>query len=101
MSYYERKQDKKLQAYKRLVVSKGKYYGETDTKNKVIKINKKIHKTKPLHKRRYPELADSIYHEREHALHPKMHEKTVYKRTHKAMKTISKKESQKLYRMFQ
>ena len=89
-----------LSAYKKQVVSKGKWYGETDVHKKVIKINKSIHKTHPLHKKRYPELADSILHETLHAKHPKAIEKEVYKKTHKMIKTMGPKRKKKLYSLF-
>jgi len=89
-----------LNAYKKKVVSGTKWYGETDTDGKVIKINKKLHKERPLHKKRYPELADSILHETLHAKHPQMTEKETYKKTHKMIKKIGKKGKQKLYNLF-
>lgn len=55
-------------------------YGETIIKKgqpPVIKINVKKHKGNRA------ELADTIKHELMHAKHPKMHEKTVYKKTGK------------------
>ena len=89
-----------LDAYKKQVVSKGKWYAETDTHKKVIKVNKKMHKTHPLHKKQYPELKDTLIHETFHAKHPNWTEKKTYKETHKRVKTIGKKESHKLYNMF-
>ena len=90
-----------LNAYKKQVVSKGKWYAETDTHKKVIKVNKKMHKTHPLHKKQYPELADTIYHELHHAKHPEATEKETYKKTHKAIKTMGPKAKKKLYSLFQ
>lgn len=89
-----------IKAFKKKTVSKGKWYGETDLDKKVIKVNKKFHKTNPLHKKQYPELLDTIKHETLHAEHPKMTEKEVYKRTHKAVKTMGNKEKSRLYSMF-
>ena len=90
-----------LKAYKKKVVTGTKWFAETETgKNKVIKINKKLHKTHPLHKKQYPELADTIYHEKFHALHPQVTEKETYKKTHKAIKTMGRKEKNKLYSLF-
>lgn len=74
-------------------------YGETiisKGKPPVIKINVKKHKGDRA------ELADTIKHELMHARHPKMHEKTVYKKTEKALshaeqeKLISKLRMKKL-----
>lgn len=73
-------------------------YGETiirKGKPPVIKINVKKHKGNRA------ELADTIKHELMHAKHPKMHEKTVYKKTGKIgyaeqEKLISKLRSKKL-----
>lgn len=108
--YYERKQDK--QKYKHIVVNNLKYkgnaiYGETDTNKKTIKINKNLSKKKPTHKRpitkkahKYPEVADTIYHEIYHSKHPKATEKTTYKKTRFAMKKLGKKAKQKLYAKF-
>ena len=72
-------------------------YAETDLDRGTIKINRKRHRTKPLHKRRYPEIADTIYHESLHVQHPKMTEREVRKRTHRAMKRMSKKKKAALY----
>ncbi len=65
-------------------------YGETiisKGKPPVIKINVKKHKGDR------KELADTIQHELMHAKHPKMHEKTVYKKTGK---NISHAEQERL-----
>lgn len=76
-------------------------WGETKTtpgKRAVIQINVKKHKTDKF-KKRYDlktALADTIHHELMHAQHPKMHEKTVYKKTAKTMKFISKEKVNKL-----
>lgn len=78
-----------------------KAYGETDTtpgKRPVIEINLKANKTKKF-KKSYTwkqNLADSVYHEKLHAKHPKMLEKTVYKKTAKAMKEMSNKDMDKM-----
>lgn len=86
-----------LKAYKKQVVTKGKFLGETDINNKVIRINKKKHgKTNP----KYPELADSIQHELLHAKYPNMGEKKIEKKTAKSISTMGKKQKSKLYSMF-
>lgn len=76
-------------------------WGTTDTqkgKRAVIQINVKKHKQDPF-KKRYTfkqALADTMTHELMHAKHPKMHERTVYKKTAKRMKNISKVDVEKL-----
>lgn len=72
-------------------------YAETDFDKRTVTINKKRHRTKPLHKKRYAEIADTIRHEKFHIEHPKMTEKVVRKRTGKWIKKASKKQKQKLY----
>lgn len=65
-------------------------YGETTIekgKPTIVRINVKKHKGDKA------ELADTIKHELMHAQHPKMHEKTVYKRV---PKVISPKEQDNL-----
>ncbi len=68
---------KKKKKAKIVVNNHMRAFGQTDTKTKVVEINKKKHKGD---KR---ELADTIKHELLHVKHPKMHEKTVYKKTKK------------------
>lgn len=66
-------------------------YGETTTspgKPAIIKINTQRHKGNKA------ELADTIAHELIHAHHPKMHEKTVYKKM--AKRHIGPKEQARL-----
>lgn len=104
--FYEQKQDRKK--YKFVVDNRLKFkgqpiFGETDDKKRIIKINKKLSKKKTkkkLNAHKYPELADTIYHENLHAKHPKMTEKIAYKKTHKAIKKMDKKGKQKLYNQF-
>lgn len=76
-------------------------YGETDLDNKVIKINKKRHKSKQVEKISKKSdgtehLGKTILHETLHAKHPKMTEKEVRKREKKFTK-LSKKTKAKLY----
>lgn len=70
---------------------KGSFGETTIQKGKAVKveIDVKRHKSKK-------ELADTIHHELMHAQHPKMHEKTVYKRTAKDMKVMSQSEQDAL-----
>ena len=72
---------KKKDGYKRVIDNKMKDYGEIDEKKKVIRIRKKPFKTKKWKK---GEVLDSIVHEETHRKHPKMLEKTVYKKAKKA-----------------
>lgn len=108
--YYERKEDKK--PYKHVVVNhlkfKGKeIYGETDDKKRIVRVNKRLSKKSPLHKRpitkgakKYPEVLDTIIHEMHHEKHPKATEKETYKATHKKIRTMSKHAKSKMYNLF-
>lgn len=81
-------------------------YGETDYGKKVITINKKAHKktTHPSWVKKNPDgtanLLDTIVHERMHANHPKMHEKTVRKKTSIVINKMGPKQKKKLYSKF-
>jgi hypothetical protein len=87
--------------YKIKIDNKMRSMGEED--NGKIKINVKLSKkyttSGKLNKHRYPGVADTILHEITHARHPKMHEKTVYKKTRLAIKKMGKKAKKKLYSM--
>jgi hypothetical protein len=94
---YTFKKDNKLRAF-----------GETDDGKKVVKINKRINRKATLKKNKivkrkkkdkYPNLADTIYHEKFHVDHPKATEKQTYKKTREAIKRMSKKEKKRLYSM--
>ena len=76
--------------YKRIIDNKMKWQGDTDTEKKVIRINRKKSKKKS-------SVIDTITHEELHAKHPNMHEKTVYKKTKKLLKTMSAEKKHKLY----
>lgn len=76
-------------------------FGETTTipgKRPIVQINVKRHKTHKMKKRQTKKesLADTIHHELLHAKHPKMLEKTVYKKTAKAMKNVTTRTVRKL-----
>ena len=77
-------------------------WGTTDTppgKRPLIQINLKKHKEDPF-KKRYTykqSVADTMVHELMHARHPRMTEKTVYKKTARKMRSVSKAEVEKLY----
>lgn len=82
-------------------------YGETDTNTKVIKINKAYHKSKWNHspavkknKNGTANLLDTEVHELMHAKHPKMHERTVRKKTPKKIKRMSKRAKVRVYDKF-
>ena len=97
---------KNIKDYSRSVVNKGPY-GETDLEKKTVKINKKLSKKSPSRKRpvnkhakKYPDVLDTIVHEKAHIEHPNMHERTVRKLALKKMKTMPKKQKQKHYNLF-
>jgi hypothetical protein len=108
--WYENPKDNKK--YKHLVVNNLKekgvpVYGETDPVKKTVKVNKKLSKQRPSHKRpitkganKYPEVADTILHETLHEKNPHWTEKKTYKETHKRIRKLSKKGKQKLYNKF-
>ena len=79
-----------MKKWKRKVDNRMRWQGETDTDKKVIKINKKKSKKKT-------SIIDTIAHEEMHVKHPKMHEKTVYKKTKHKVKSLSRKSKQRLY----
>ena len=79
--------------YKRTVNNKLRTQGETDTDKHVIVVNKKKSKKKS-------SIIDTIVHEEMHAKHPRVHEKTVYKKTPKVVKKLSPKAKQKLYKRY-
>jgi acetyl-CoA carboxylase alpha subunit len=78
--------------YKRYVDNRSKWQGDTDVEKGVIRINKKKSKKKS-------SVIDTIVHEEMHAKHPKMHEKTVKRKTWEALKLkkMGKKAKRKLY----
>ncbi len=88
----------------RKVDNKMRSFGDFDEKTGKIRINKKMAKNNPMHKRqikgrkgKYPELADTIYHEELHKKNPKLTEKQVYKKTKQAMKKLTPKVKKRLY----
>jgi hypothetical protein len=96
-----------IKAYKRTVDNKMRGYGETDLGKHTIRINKKLSKKDPVHKRplnkhakAYPEVLDTIVHERKHVEHPNMHEKTVRKLTKRHLKKMSPQQKRKNYSLF-
>ena len=98
---------KSLKNYKKTVDNKMGVYGETDLRKKTIKVNKKMSKKDPVHKRpinkhakAYPEVLDTIVHEVKHVAHPKKLEKNIRKETKRAIKKMSTKAKQKHYSLF-
>ena len=73
--------------YKIVINNHIRAFGQTDDKTGVVEINRKKHKGDR------QELANTVKHELMHVHHPKMHEKTVYK---KVKGEIHTKEAAKL-----
>lgn len=82
--------------YIRVVDNKMPYLGDTNTDARVIRVNKKLHH-KGWEKKHKGQLIDTIVHEELHAKHPKAHEKTIRKKTKKAVKKMSSVTKHKLY----
>lgn len=70
-----------------------KWYGETDLKKGIIKINKR--KARKSGSR--GELLDSIEHEMMHVRHPKLSEKKIIKKTEQKTKRMTTKAKAKVY----
>jgi len=83
--------------------NKMKWFGDTDTTKKIIRIN--IKKSKQTGKKRgmlgrkvrNGEVLDTILHETLHAKHPKKSEREITKLTPKVSKKLSKRSKNKLY----
>lgn len=72
-----------------------RWFGDTDIKKKVIRVNvKKSKKTK-----RKGEVLDSIAHETLHARHPKKSEQNIRTLTTKTITKLNKKQKSKLYQL--
>jgi hypothetical protein len=87
---------------RRLVDNNLGHFGETDTDKKVIKINKKIHakgKKKAIGgiPKKDSTIINTIVHEEMHMKSPRMHERTVRKKTQKVVRSMSAKRKKKLY----
>lgn len=76
-------------------------YGETDFDKKLIRINKKRHKKGETNKNAdgSENLLDTIVHEKLHATHPNMHEKTVRKLARAMSSKMGKKQKAAHYAM--
>ena len=81
--------------FTRKVDNKMPMFGETDLEKKVIRINKSKKKNT-----RKGEILDTIVHEEQHRIHPKMKEKNVRKRTKKMVKKMGDKTKVKMYNKF-
>ncbi len=95
------------QELKRVVDNRIRNYGDSHLGTGIIRINKKRIKKTPHYKRpvnkhahKYPELLDTIVHEKYHLAHPRAKEKTVWKKARQKVKTMPKAEKRKLYRQF-
>lgn len=86
---------KNIKTYKRKVDNKMHSYGETDYNKKVVRINKSKKKNK-----KPGDILDTIVHEKMHIQHPKMHERTVMKKTKKVIKSMPRKVKNKHYGLF-
>lgn len=87
----------KLKSYKKVVDNHTRDFGDTDFDKHLIRINKKINKTKGSQ----GELINTIAHEFNHVKHQKMKEKNIEKLTLKTVKHMSKKSKAKDYNMFE
>lgn len=80
-------------------------YGETDFDTKTIRINKKRHK-KTKRKSSYGiakkdnTLINTIVHEMMHKNHPRMHEKTVRKKTRLKVARMGQMAKRRMYKKF-
>jgi len=81
--------------YKVVKANKAKFFGETDTKKHIIKINVKKSKATGVK----GELLDTLTHEIQHAKHPRAGERKIEKMTKKSTKKLSKKSKNKLYNL--
>ncbi len=88
----------------RKVDNKMRSYGDFDEDTGKIRINKKMAKNNPAHKKplkgkkgKYPELLDTIVHEEHHKSHPKSTEKQTWKFAKNKIKKLTPKAKAKLY----
>jgi len=79
--------------------------GETNEKDRVVKVNKKRshYKTGKVvtyaGKKLKPSIINTIVHEKMHVDHPKMTEKAVYKKTPILVKGLNKQEKARMYNL--
>ena len=86
---------RKKKGKKRKVDNRMRAFGDTDLETGVIRINKKKNK-----KAGKGELIDTIVHEEMHLAHPKMHEKTIKRKTKAKVKKLSNKRKRRLYNRY-
>ena len=93
---------------KRVVDNRMRAYGDEDDDTGVIRVNKALSKKDPgrkhpvnPHASRYPGVLDTIVHEEMHAAHPKMREKTVWRKTRREMTTLKPAHKKRLYKRWQ
>jgi hypothetical protein len=98
---------KNVKKYKRTVDNGMHSYGETDLGKKTVRINKKMSKKNPSrvrpvnkHAHKYPDVLDTIAHEKEHIENPNKTEKNVRKAVLKKVKKMTAKQKQKHYGLF-
>lgn len=91
---------KKTKKIVKKVDNKMRSMGMYDEKTGIVKINKKMAKTANKHKRKKREVLDTIQHETLHVQHPRMTEKTVYKKTPKLLDKMTTKMKIRMYRSF-
>lgn len=82
-------------------------YGETDFENRVIRVNPKKSKERPLYKRpvnkgatKYPDVLATMVHEELHKDNPDATEKDVRKMERTKVKRMSPKEKKRVYSLF-
>jgi hypothetical protein len=83
-----------IKKFKRKVDNKMHAYGETDIEKKTIRINKNKKKNKP------GDILDTIIHEKQHIVHPKMSERNIRRLTKQVKKTMSPITKKKHYSLF-
>lgn len=86
---------KKLKRYKTIVDNKIKYFGETDTTKRIIRVNKSKKKN------RRGDVLNTIVHEEMHAHNPKMSEKQVVSKTKQKIARMLKKQKNRYYQLFE
>jgi len=69
--------------------------GDIDDEKKIIRVNKKKSKS-----RGAGEVLDTIVHEENHRLHPKMHEKTIREKTKEDIKKMSSSTKQRYHSLY-
>ena len=89
-----------LKGWKVKVKNKVQYYGDVNNKEKVIVVNKAIHKKKKGMygiSKKDATLINTLVHEKMHIDHPKMHEKNVRNSARKKLDRMTEREKGKYY----